>query len=101
MGAVELRGCSAVELGAGTGLVGIVAALLGECDVVLPLLRVELLELCLFMMPNPLLVFFYWITFLSPVLIMSHGPPAVLLPPGKLIPSRFSSYIYTSHRRLL
>ncbi|ELK04879.1 Protein FAM119A [Pteropus alecto] len=28
MGAVELRGCSAVELGAGTGLVGIVAALL-------------------------------------------------------------------------
>ncbi|XP_037705480.1 protein N-lysine methyltransferase METTL21A isoform X4 [Choloepus didactylus] len=27
-GAVELRGCSAVELGAGTGLVGIVAALL-------------------------------------------------------------------------
>ncbi|XP_045874751.1 protein N-lysine methyltransferase METTL21A isoform X2 [Meles meles] len=30
MGAVELRGCSAVELGAGTGLVGIVAALLGE-----------------------------------------------------------------------
>ncbi|XP_041592963.1 protein N-lysine methyltransferase METTL21A isoform X2 [Vulpes lagopus] len=31
MGAVELRGCSAVELGAGTGLVGIVAALLGSC----------------------------------------------------------------------
>ena len=31
-GAVELRGRSAVELGAGTGLVGIVAALLGECD---------------------------------------------------------------------
>lgn len=30
MGAVELRGCSAVELGAGTGLVSIVAALLGE-----------------------------------------------------------------------
>ncbi|XP_063093434.1 protein N-lysine methyltransferase METTL21A isoform X2 [Cavia porcellus] len=29
MGAVELRGCTAVELGAGTGLVGIVAALLG------------------------------------------------------------------------
>ncbi|XP_021119222.1 protein N-lysine methyltransferase METTL21A isoform X8 [Heterocephalus glaber] len=29
MGAVELRGCSAVELGAGTGLVSIVAALLG------------------------------------------------------------------------
>lgn len=29
-GAVELRGCSAVELGAGTGLVGIVAALLGK-----------------------------------------------------------------------
>uniref|UniRef100_A0A8C6AWC3 Protein N-lysine methyltransferase METTL21A n=1 Tax=Monodon monoceros TaxID=40151 RepID=A0A8C6AWC3_MONMO len=29
MGAVELRGCSAVELGAGTGLVGMVAALLG------------------------------------------------------------------------
>uniref|UniRef100_A0A8C6AVV1 Protein N-lysine methyltransferase METTL21A n=2 Tax=Odontoceti TaxID=9722 RepID=A0A8C6AVV1_MONMO len=28
MGAVELRGCSAVELGAGTGLVGMVAALL-------------------------------------------------------------------------
>ncbi|EHB15293.1 Protein FAM119A [Heterocephalus glaber] len=28
MGAVELRGCSAVELGAGTGLVSIVAALL-------------------------------------------------------------------------
>ncbi|XP_049743953.1 protein N-lysine methyltransferase METTL21A isoform X4 [Elephas maximus indicus] len=28
MGAMELRGCSAVELGAGTGLVGIVAALL-------------------------------------------------------------------------
>lgn len=35
MGAVELRGCSAVELGAGTGLVGIVAALLGECDTLL------------------------------------------------------------------
>lgn len=32
MGAVDLRGCSAVELGAGTGLVGIVAALLGKCD---------------------------------------------------------------------
>nr|XP_023478270.1 protein N-lysine methyltransferase METTL21A isoform X2 [Equus caballus] len=31
MGAVELRGRAAVELGAGTGLVGIVAALLGEC----------------------------------------------------------------------
>ncbi|XP_032493522.1 protein N-lysine methyltransferase METTL21A isoform X3 [Phocoena sinus] len=30
MGAVELRGCSAVELGAGTGLVGMVAALLGS-----------------------------------------------------------------------
>uniref|UniRef100_A0A2I3TAL4 Protein N-lysine methyltransferase METTL21A n=2 Tax=Pan TaxID=9596 RepID=A0A2I3TAL4_PANTR len=30
MGAVELRGRSAVELGAGTGLVGIVAALLAE-----------------------------------------------------------------------
>ncbi|XP_074255260.1 protein N-lysine methyltransferase METTL21A isoform X4 [Saimiri boliviensis] len=30
MGAVELRGRSAVELGAGTGLVGIVAALLGR-----------------------------------------------------------------------
>ncbi|XP_068400697.1 protein N-lysine methyltransferase METTL21A isoform X2 [Eschrichtius robustus] len=30
MGAVELRGCSAVELGAGTGLVGMVAALLGR-----------------------------------------------------------------------
>ncbi|XP_019508480.1 PREDICTED: protein N-lysine methyltransferase METTL21A isoform X2 [Hipposideros armiger] len=30
MGAVELRGRSAVELGAGTGLVGIVAALLGS-----------------------------------------------------------------------
>ncbi|XP_006889189.1 PREDICTED: protein N-lysine methyltransferase METTL21A [Elephantulus edwardii] len=29
MGGVELKGCSAVELGAGTGLVGIVAALLG------------------------------------------------------------------------
>lgn len=29
---MELRGRSAVELGAGTGLVGIVAALLGECD---------------------------------------------------------------------
>nr|XP_020027829.1 protein N-lysine methyltransferase METTL21A isoform X1 [Castor canadensis]XP_020027830.1 protein N-lysine methyltransferase METTL21A isoform X1 [Castor canadensis] len=29
MDAVELRGCSAVELGAGSGLVGIVAALLG------------------------------------------------------------------------
>lgn len=28
---MELRGCSAVELGAGTGLVGILAALLGEC----------------------------------------------------------------------
>jgi predicted nicotinamide N-methyase len=27
---MELRGCSAVELGAGSGLVGIVAALLGE-----------------------------------------------------------------------
>ncbi|XP_021558919.1 protein N-lysine methyltransferase METTL21A isoform X1 [Neomonachus schauinslandi] len=33
MGAVELRGCSAVELGAGTGLVGIVAALLGNVQV--------------------------------------------------------------------
>ncbi|XP_054113817.1 protein N-lysine methyltransferase METTL21A isoform X8 [Callithrix jacchus] len=33
MGAVELRGRSAVELGAGTGLVGIVAALLGSCSV--------------------------------------------------------------------
>lgn len=32
MGAVEVRGCSAVELGAGTGLVGIVAALLGKCN---------------------------------------------------------------------
>lgn len=32
MGAVELRGCSVVELGAGTGLVGIVAALLGKCN---------------------------------------------------------------------
>ncbi|XP_066137067.1 protein N-lysine methyltransferase METTL21A isoform X2 [Saccopteryx bilineata] len=30
MGAVELKGRSAVELGAGTGLVGIVAALLGK-----------------------------------------------------------------------
>ncbi|XP_053452676.1 protein N-lysine methyltransferase METTL21A isoform X3 [Nycticebus coucang] len=30
MGGVELRGCSAVELGAGTGLVGIVAALLDK-----------------------------------------------------------------------
>ncbi|XP_073927672.1 protein N-lysine methyltransferase METTL21A isoform X4 [Castor canadensis] len=29
MDAMELRGCSAVELGAGSGLVGIVAALLG------------------------------------------------------------------------
>ncbi|XP_008685650.1 protein N-lysine methyltransferase METTL21A isoform X7 [Ursus maritimus] len=36
MGAVELRGCSAVELGAGTGLVGIVAALLGELLVKIP-----------------------------------------------------------------
>lgn len=36
MGAVELRGCSAVELGAGTGLVGIVAALLGEYSGLVP-----------------------------------------------------------------
>ncbi|XP_032335882.1 protein N-lysine methyltransferase METTL21A isoform X2 [Camelus ferus] len=36
MGAVELRGCSAVELGAGTGLVGIVAALLG---IITPVLK--------------------------------------------------------------
>lgn len=36
MGAVELGGCSAVELGAGTGLVGIVAALLGEYSVLVP-----------------------------------------------------------------
>ncbi|XP_077812599.1 protein N-lysine methyltransferase METTL21A isoform X2 [Macaca mulatta] len=34
MGAVELRGRSAVELGAGTGLVGIVAALLGSFTLV-------------------------------------------------------------------
>ncbi|XP_071474961.1 protein N-lysine methyltransferase METTL21A isoform X3 [Marmota flaviventris] len=33
MGAVELRDCSAVELGAGTGLVGIVAALLGQWEI--------------------------------------------------------------------
>uniref|UniRef100_A0A671G3B2 Protein N-lysine methyltransferase METTL21A n=1 Tax=Rhinolophus ferrumequinum TaxID=59479 RepID=A0A671G3B2_RHIFE len=38
MGAVELRGRSAVELGAGTGLVGIVAALLALCSLVRPLL---------------------------------------------------------------
>lgn len=31
MGKVELKGKTAIELGAGTGLVGIVAALLGEC----------------------------------------------------------------------
>lgn len=31
LGAVELKGKRAIELGAGTGLVGIVAALLGEC----------------------------------------------------------------------
>lgn len=31
MGNVDLKGKVAVELGAGTGLVGIVAALLGEC----------------------------------------------------------------------
>ncbi|XP_075861994.1 protein N-lysine methyltransferase METTL21A isoform X2 [Microcebus murinus] len=36
MGAVELRGCSAVELGAGTGLVGIVAALLDKLLVKIP-----------------------------------------------------------------
>lgn len=33
LGKVELKGKRAIELGAGTGLVGIVAALLGECDV--------------------------------------------------------------------
>lgn len=31
LGRVELKGKKAIELGAGTGLVGIVAALLGEC----------------------------------------------------------------------
>lgn len=31
MGHVDLKGKVVVELGAGTGLVGIVAALLGEC----------------------------------------------------------------------
>lgn len=31
MGKVDLKGKVAIELGAGTGLVGIVAALLGEC----------------------------------------------------------------------
>ena len=31
LGKVDLKGKVAVELGAGTGLVGIVAALLGEC----------------------------------------------------------------------
>lgn len=30
LGKVELKGTEAIELGAGTGLVGIVAALLGE-----------------------------------------------------------------------
>lgn len=33
LGKVELKGKRAIELGAGAGLVGIVAALLGECDV--------------------------------------------------------------------
>lgn len=33
LGEVDLKGKRAIELGAGTGLVGIVAALLGECDV--------------------------------------------------------------------
>ncbi|XP_023478272.2 protein N-lysine methyltransferase METTL21A isoform X5 [Equus asinus] len=37
MGAVELRGRAAVELGAGTGLVGIVAALLGRAHIPTPL----------------------------------------------------------------
>lgn len=32
LGKVELKGRQAIELGAGTGLVGIVAALLGESD---------------------------------------------------------------------
>lgn len=31
LGRVELKGKKAIELGAGTGLVGIVATLLGEC----------------------------------------------------------------------
>lgn len=31
LGRVELKGKKAIELGAGTGLVGIVAVLLGEC----------------------------------------------------------------------
>ncbi|XP_045662554.1 protein N-lysine methyltransferase METTL21A isoform X3 [Ursus americanus] len=44
MGAVELRGCSAVELGAGTGLVGIVAALLGLLASGLDLLLAILLK---------------------------------------------------------
>ncbi|XP_069339656.1 protein N-lysine methyltransferase METTL21A isoform X1 [Eulemur rufifrons] len=46
MGAVELRGCSAVELGAGTGLVGIVAALL----VLKPLLRSPVLVRCILLL---------------------------------------------------
>nr|XP_044624256.1 protein N-lysine methyltransferase METTL21A isoform X4 [Equus asinus] len=49
MGAVELRGRAAVELGAGTGLVGIVAALLGGQSGVSPSLWRELL---LFLIPG-------------------------------------------------
>lgn len=35
LGKVELKGKAAIELGAGTGLVGIVAALLGEFQIII------------------------------------------------------------------
>lgn len=35
LGKVELKGKGAIELGAGTGLVGIVAALLGEFNILM------------------------------------------------------------------
>lgn len=53
---MELRGCSAVELGAGTGLVGIVAALLGEYDT-LAEWNLSRGTLAVFLTQNLLLVF--------------------------------------------